>query len=80
MLYRSDLTGVVTLGTVALMMATVSPGQTTCCGADCKRMAGRGVGPPAAFAAPTSDPGHGERCGGEAARPGAQEGGRSLLF
>lgn len=44
------------------------------------RTTGRGVRLPAAFAAPTSDPEHEERCEDEATHPVAQGAARFLLF
>lgn len=57
-----------------------SPGRRVCSDADCVRTTGRGVRLPAAFAAPTSDPEHEERCEDEATHPVAQGGARFLLF
>ena len=58
--------------------ATVLPGWHVCC--DARRRTEHGVGPPAAFASPTSAPGHLGRCEGAATPPGAWGGARSPLF
>lgn len=59
---------------------TVLPGWGVWCDAGCGRMTGHGVCPPAASAAPTSDPGRGGRCEGGATLQGAQGGGHSPLL